>query len=100
MISYNVALFMYKYSNQLLPDVFDFFPNLLMFTNIIPEMHPLNMCTYVSKEQSVDKKLFLSYCGARIWNYVLDNIDSNCAIGLFKKRIQRLFLFSNDDLFA
>ena len=57
--SYNVALFMYKYSNQLLPDVFDnfFFPNLLMFTNIIPEMHPLNMCTYVSKEQPVDKKL-------------------------------------------
>ena len=26
----------------------------------------------------------LSYCGARIWNYVLDNVDSNCAIGLLK----------------
>ena len=98
--SYNVALFMYKYSNQLLPDVFDnFFPNLLMFPNTIPEIHPLNMCMYVSKEQPVDKKT-LSYCGARIWNYVLDNVDSNCAIGLFKKRIQRLFLFSNDDLFT
>ena len=56
--SYNVALFMYTYSNQLLPDVFHiFFPNLLMFTNIIPEMHPHNMCTYVSKEQPVDKKI-------------------------------------------
>ena len=56
--SYNVALFMYKYSNQLLPDVFDiFFLNSLMFTNIIPELHPHNRCTYVSKEQPVDKKL-------------------------------------------
>ena len=76
-----------------------FFPHLLMFTNIIPEMHPHNLCTYVFKKQPVDKKL-VSYCGARIWNYVLDIVDSNCAIGLFKKRIQRLFLFSSDDLFT
>ena len=40
----------------------------------------------------------LSYCGALIWNYILDDVDSNCAIGSYKKRIQRLFLFSNDDL--
>ena len=95
--SYNVALFTNIQINCLLMCLIIFFPNLLMFTNIIPEMHPLKMCTYVSKEQPVDKKL-LSYCGARISNYVLDNVDSNCAIGLFRKRIQRLFLFSNDDL--
>ena len=42
---YNVGLFMYKYSNQLLPDVFNnLFPNLLMFMNILPEMYPHNMC--------------------------------------------------------
>ena len=28
----------------------NFFPN-LVFMNIIPEMHPHNMCMYVSKEQ-------------------------------------------------
>ena len=33
------------------------FPKLLMFTNTVPEMHPHNMCMYVSKEQPVDKKL-------------------------------------------
>ena len=33
-----------------------FFPNLLMFMNIIPERHPHNMCMYVSKEQLGDKK--------------------------------------------
>ena len=61
-----------------------FFPNLLM--NIEIEMRPHNMCMYVSKEQLSDKKT-LSYCGARIWNYILDNVDSKCAIGSFKKRI-------------
>ena len=44
---YNVGLFMYKYSNELL---------LLMFMNIIPEMHPHNMCMYVSKEKRGYKK--------------------------------------------
>ena len=49
---------MYKFSNKLLPDVFDISStNSLMFANIIPEMQPHNMCIYVSKEQTVDKKL-------------------------------------------
>ena len=50
---------MYEYSNILLSDVFDIFPTLLMFTNIIPEMHPHSMCTYVSKEQPMDKNVKL-----------------------------------------
>ena len=38
----------------------------------------------------------LSYCGACIWNYILDNFDSNCVIDSFKKHIGRWFLFLND----
>ena len=89
---------MYKYSNQLLPDVFNnLFLNLLMFMNTIPETHPHNMCVCMFPTNNSGTKK-LSYCSARIWNYILDNVDSKCAIGSFKKRIQRLFLFSNDDL--
>ena len=53
---------------------------------------------YVCFQGTTRGQKTLSYCGARIWNYILDDIDSKFAIGLFKKRIQRLFLFSNDDL--
>ena len=53
---YNVGSFMYKYTNQLLPDVFDYlFPNLQRFTKMISEIHPFKMCMYVSKEKLGDK---------------------------------------------
>ena len=69
--SYNVGLFMYKYSNQLLPEYsILFFANLLMFMNIIPEMHPHNMCMYVSKEQLGTKDvklLWFSYLELYSW---------------------------------
>ena len=53
---------------------------------------------YVCFQGTTQGQKTLSYCDARIWNYIPDNVDSKCAIGSFKKRIQRLFLFSNDDL--
>ena len=94
--SYNVGLFMYKYSNQLLPDVFN---NLFSKhadvhdTRNAPTQH-----VYVCYQETTGGQKTLSYCGARIWNYILDNVDSKCTIGSLKKRTQRLFLFSNDDL--
>ena len=89
---------MYKYSNQLLPDVFD---NLLSKLADFHEYNTRNASTqhvYVCFRGKTRVQETLSYCGALIWNYILDNVDSNCAIGSYKKRIQRLFLFSNDDL--
>ena len=96
--SYNIGLFMYKYSNQLLPDVFN---NLFTKLADVHEYNTRNASpqhVYVCFQGTTRGQKTLSYCGARIWKYNLDNVDSICAIGLFKKRIQRLFLFSNDDL--
>ena len=89
---------MYKYSNQLLPDVFD---NRLSKPADFHGYDTRNASTqnvYVRFRGKTRVQKTLSYCGALIWNYILDNVDSNCAIGSYKKRIQRLFLFSNDDL--
>ena len=94
--SYNIGLFIYTYSNQLFPDVFDN----LFFQTDVHEYNSRNASTqrvYVFPRNNSGQKT-LSYCGARICNYILDNVDSKCAIGSFKNRIQRLFLFSNDDL--
>ena len=88
---------MYKYSNQLLSDVFDNpFPKHADVHEYNIRNASTNMCTYVSKGDQGEKTL--SYCGACIWNYILDNVKSKCAIGLFKKRIQRLLFFPNYDL--
>ena len=88
-------IFMYKYSNQLLSDVFD---NLFSKHADVHEYNTRNTFTqhvYVClKGKTWWEKKTLRYCGACIWNYILDNVDSKCAIGLFKKRIQRLLFFS------
>ena len=91
--SYNVGLFMYKYSNQLLPDVFnDLFSKLAD----VHEYNTRNASTqhvYVCFQGTTRGQKTLSYCGARIWNYILVNVDSKCAIGSFKKRIQNCSCF-------
>ena len=79
---------------------------LIFFFSKLADVHEYNtrnastQHVYVCFQRTTRGQKTLSYCGARIWNYVLDNVYSNWAIGLFKKRIQRLFLFSNDDLFT
>ena len=98
--SFNVGLFMYKYSSRLFPDVFD-----KLFTRLA-DVHGYNTRNtstqhlYVSFRGTTRGQKTLSYSGARIWNYILDNIDPDCAIGTFKKHIQKLFLNSKDDLFT
>ena len=43
------------------------------------------------------QKMF-SYCGATIWNFILNEIDPNCSIGKVKKQIRHIFLFSSEDV--
>ena len=59
----------------------------LMCMDMTPEMHLHNI--YISFRTTARGQKTLSYCGARIWNYILDKIDSGCAIGKFKKYIQK-----------
>ena len=78
--SYNVGLFMYKYSNQLFPDVFK---NLFTKLADVQEYNTRNASTqhvYVCFQGTTRGQNTLNYCGARIWNYILDNVDSKCAI--------------------
>ena len=86
----NVALFMYKYSNQLLPDVFDNFFSKLADVHEYNTRNASAQHVYICFQRTTRGQKTLSYCGARIRNYVLDNVDSDCAIGLFKKRFQTM----------
>ena len=73
--------------------------NLLMSMNTIPEMHQCNI-SVSAFDQQIEVKKTLSYCGASIWNYILNKVNPKSAIGSFKKLIQNLFLLSNDNLFT
>ena len=98
--SYNDGLFIYKYSSRLVPDVFDnFLRDLPMCIYITLEMHLHNICMSAFGKTTRGQNT-LTYCGARIWKYILDNIDLDFVIGTFEKHIQRLFLNSKDDLFT
>ena len=97
--SYNVGVFMYKYSGRLLPDVFDNFFTRLADVHGYNTRNASTQHLYVSFRGTTRGQKTLSYCGARIRNYILDNIDPDCAIGTFKKHIQ-ILLNSKDDLFT
>ena len=72
--------------------------NLLMSMNTTPEMHQCNI--FMSAfDQQIEVKKPLSYCGANIWNYILNKVNPKSAIGSLKKLIQNLFLLSNNNLF-
>ena len=95
--SYNIGLCMDKYSNQLLHDVFDIFSkhtDVHEYNARNASLQPVYVC-FQGKTRG--QKRTLIYCGTRIWNYIHHSVDSKCAIASIKKRIQRLFLFSNDD---
>ena len=91
---------MYKYSNGLLPDVFD---TLFCKRADVHEYNTRNASMqhiFVSFRSTNRGKKTLSYCGANIWNYILNKVNPKSAIGSFKKLIQNLCLLSNDNLFT
>ena len=85
---------MYKYVNKMTPDVFDNF-----FRNIsdIHQHNTRNATQKTYRDTTRGQKTF-SYCGPHIWNFIIKNINPNCAIGSFKKMSRQLFLVVNDDV--
>ena len=96
--NYSIGLFMYKYVNKMTPDVFDNF-----FRNI-SDIHQHNTRNatqkqfYITYRGTTRGQKTVSYCGPHIWNFIIKNINPNCAIGSLKKMSRQLFLVANDDV--
>ena len=96
--NYNVTLFMYTHSNDMLPSLFDDF-----FCKV-SDIHDHNtrksssQHLYINFRNTTRGQKMSSYCGATIWNFILNEIDPNCSIGLFKKHIRHIFLLSSEDV--
>ena len=87
---YAISIFMYKYMNGMLPELFRD-----MFT-------PISDIHSYDTRQAKNKKLFVSfkstsrgqqsitYIGPHVWNFILSKINPICSIGSFKKHIRQL----------
>ena len=96
--NYAIGLFMHKYVNNMLPELFvDFFSN-------VTDLHHYNTrhanrnSIYVTFHSSTRGQQSFSHCGPRIWNFILSSMMPNCAIGLFKTASRQLFLKSECDV--
>ena len=96
--NYNIGLFMYRYVNKITPDVFDNF-----FRNISAiHQHNTRNATqkhlYITYRGTTRGQKTFSYSGRHIWNFIIKNINPNCAIDSLLKMSRQLFLVSNDDV--
>ena len=98
--SYNISIFMYKFSKTMLPELFEnFFCNVASVHEHSTRSACLNHIYVKFKGTTRGQKAF-SYSGARIWNLILSHIETDCAIGTFKKLFAKLLLNSKEDLLS
>ena len=98
--SYNIGIFMYKFSKNMLPELFEnFFCNVASVHEHSTRSACLNHIYVKFKGTTRGQKAF-SYSGARIWNLILSHIETDCAIGTFKKLFAKLLLNSKVDLLS
>ena len=96
--SYNINIFMYKFSKNMLPELFEtFFSNVATIHEHDTRSARLNRIYIQFKGTTRGQKAF-SYSGAYIWNFILSHIETDCAIGTFKKLCTALLLNSKEDL--
>ena len=96
--NYNIGLFMFKYVNNMTPDVFD---NFLRNVSDIHQHNTRNATQnllYVTVRGTTRGQQTFKYCGHHIWNFIIKNINPNCPIGSFKGHSRQLFLAIGDDI--
>ena len=91
---YNIGIFMYKYSNIMLPEQFDSFFSRIEETHSYHTRQSSAKHLYVNSRSTSRGKRSCIYSSAIIWNCILDNFSPECAIGLFKKQSRVLFFNS------
>ena len=89
---YMLALFMYKYVNDMIPPLFDMFIVNADIHHYNTRNHTLlhvPLCTTKRSQQTV------RYTGVKLWNLLATSIDVNCKIGTFKKHLKEFIITSS-----
>ena len=86
--------------NSVLPEMFDSFFSRIEDTHSYHTRQSSAKHLYVNFRSKSRGQRSCIYSSAIIWNCILDNFNPECAIGLFKKQSQALFLNSKGDFFT
>ena len=87
---YTVGLFMYKFVNGMLPNLFD---DMFCYVNTIHDhftRSSSNLSVPFSRTSRGQK--LISYLGPSIWNYITSKVSIDCAISTFKKSLHNLYI--------
>ena len=96
--NYNIGLFMYKYVNKMTPDVFDNFFSSISDIHQYETRNATMKLLYKTFHGTTRGQKTFKYCGPRIWNFIIKNINPNCPISSFKTHSRQLFLAAGDDV--
>ena len=89
---YNVGLFMYKYDNDMLPELFaDMFTPVCNIHNYDTRKSS-GYHLYVDFHGTTRSQKCIKYLGPHIWNFILTKMNPHCSIGLFKSTFRNLLM--------
>ena len=89
---YNVGLFMYKYDNDMLPELFaDMFTPVCKIHNYDTRKSS-GYHLYVDFHRTTRSQKCIKYLGPHIWNFILTKMNPHCSIGLFKSTFRNLLM--------
>ena len=87
---YAVGLFMYKFVNGMLPSTFD---DMFRYVNDIHGHFTRTSANlFVPFYRTSRGQKLISYFGPSTWNYIMANINTDCAISTFKKLLRALYV--------
>ena len=95
--NYNIGLFMYEYVSKMTPDVFDKFFSSIFDIHQHDTRNATMKLLYITFRGTTRGQKTFKYCGPRIWNFIIKNINPNCPITSFKIHSRQLFLAAGDD---
>jgi hypothetical protein len=82
-----IAMFMYKYKNKLLPELFDDFFKCNNDTHQHNTRNANTLRTPLARTNLASK--FIKQTGMAVWNHLEDNFDVNIKIWTFKKKAKK-----------
>ena len=91
LVTYLIAIYMYKFHNQLLPGVFASFFTKVDAVHSYNTRHSAKLTYYLPKARTNYGKFSIRFQGPKIWNAINDE-TKKLSMSLFKKRLKQGFI--------
>ena len=89
---YTVGLFMYKYTNDMLPEMFSDMFKLVHNVHSHNTRNAVDNHLYIDFHGTTRSQKCVKYIGPHVWNFIFRQMNPNCTIGLFKKTFRMLLI--------